>query len=109
MFYYKMMIGDQEKSVLATPECTASTSLLSQYLSFSLYFRVDVLSSWRVAGLSFKHVGSLFDDHVILCNRFLAGNLVLALPLGRGGWLLEYENTLETLQSAVNPHLILII
>lgn len=68
-----------------------------------------MLSSWRVAGLSFKHVGSLFDDHVILCNRFLAGNLVLALPLGRGGWLLEYENTLETLQSAVNPHLILII
>lgn len=68
-----------------------------------------MLCSWRAAGLPFKNVGSLFDDHVILCHRFLAGNLVPALPLGRSGWLLEYENTLETLQHAISSHLIIII
>lgn len=90
-------------------EWTGPTPLLSQYLSFHLYCMADKLYSWRAAGLSCKNVGSLLNGPVILCNRFLAGNLVLVLPLGRGGWLLEYENTLETVQSAINSPLIVII
>ena len=90
-------------------EWTGTASLPKQYLSFDFFCRADKLYSWSAAGPSFKNVGSLFNGPVILCNRFLAGNLVLVLPLGRGGWLLEYENTLETVQSAINSPLIIII
>lgn len=38
------------------------------------------LEAWGLLSAS-----NVFDGHVILCNRFLASNLVFVLPLDRGG------------------------
>lgn len=123
MFCGKMVMGETEESLQINPfvQCPHVHSKLLQqkeqdpHLCRANINRLTCTLGWTCfisGGLRpclFKNVGSLFDDDVILCNRFLVGNLVLALPLGRGRWILEYENTLETLESAINSHLIIII